>query len=41
MSTITDEEFIEADTLLYDASFNKEAFKKDVEPKFLNNGLKI
>ena len=39
MSTISDEEFIEADTLLYDASFNKEEFKKDVEPKLLNNGI--
>lgn len=39
MSTITDEEFIEADTLLYDASFNKKEFKKDVEPKLLNNGI--
>ena len=39
MSTISDEEFIEADTLLYDASFNKETFKKDVEPKLLNNGI--
>ena len=39
MSTITDEEYIETDTLLYDASFNQEAFKKDVEPKLLNNGI--
>jgi hypothetical protein len=39
MSTMTDEEYIAADTLLYDASFNKEEFKKDVEPKLLNNGI--
>ena len=39
MSKITDEEYLKADTLLYDASCNKEDFKKDVEPKLLNNGI--
>lgn len=32
MKELTDEEFLQADTLLYDAGYNKE-FKKDVEPK--------
>ena len=38
MHDISDEEFIATDTLLYDASFNKEEFKKNVEPKYIKNG---